>query len=350
MAIVFIEQAGIAFSLRDGERVVEPKATNDLSGLVYVTGTEYKKYPKNAQKIAQKTHKNRSYVIDEDIVYYYKAQDLENFNAELSPYQILINAFLKKKKIQGAVLLVDGNKDAVIASLIVNNEFKQLLISNANLINETLSDIRKILNKEKIKLNAIVLNDELYRPMFKNTQILVLSDTEILEFAQEFKSPVFGRIEDIKRKIQKARNKKLNIALLFASFIFVINFAAYLYTASLIKKYGVFNNNLNIKAAGLKQDLNNEIEKKFLTIVRLNVSKSLKNTLLKMGSVKNLKIDTIDSDGENFIVTGEFLGGYRNFVTGYNSLKNIMSTDILSYVVSSKGKVRFIIRGVVKNG
>ena len=69
MAVIYIEQAGIQFELKNGERTVSAQGVEGLSGLVYVTGSEIKRYPKNAEKIARRV-KNKSYVIDDEFVYY----------------------------------------------------------------------------------------------------------------------------------------------------------------------------------------------------------------------------------------------------------------------------------------
>ncbi len=348
MAVIYAEKAGIKFNLEDGSRVIAPAPASELSGLLYVIGSDYKKYPKNAEKIAQKTHKDRSYIIDENTVYYYKADELENFKADLSPYQLLINNFLEKKKIHGTVLLIDGNEDAVIISLIANKEFKQLLISNSKLINESLSEIKKYALKERVKIDRVVLNDDFYAPMFKNMPVSVIKDTEILEFAEQFQAPVFRKIEDIKRKIQKAKDKKLNLVLILSAFIFTINLGAYFYTAKINDEYRNLNNGLIFKIYNLKKKLNLEIEIKVLTLVRHNEALYVKNTLVKMSSVKNLKINSIIAGKTHFTITGQVEGGYRNFVMGYNKLKNIMRSYGLNYIVSQTGKVNFVLKGVIR--
>jgi hypothetical protein len=348
MAVIYIEQAGIQFELKNGERTVSAQGVEGLSGLVYVTGSEIKRYPKNAEKIARRV-KNKSYVIDDEFVYYYKGEDIDNFkDCAISPYQVLINGFLKKKGISGTVLFVDGNKDAVIVSLIQEGEFKEFSISNSSLFNETLSGVKKFVAKKSIKIDTVVMNDEFYKVMFKNTPVTVLSPTEILEYAQDFQAPVFKKIEDIKKKIQKEKDKKLNMLLAFSLFIFVINLGAGLYTKNLNDKYDALNNSLAFKDSALKQKLNFEIEKKFLSFTRKNMPESLKRTLLKTGSVKNLKIDNIEANNSNFTIKGKFLGGYRNFVKGYNELKKIMSADAVNYVVSAQGKVYFMLKGRIK--
>lgn len=348
MAVIYIEQDGIQFELKNGERVVSAQGLEGLSGLVYVTSGEIKKYPKNAEKIARRV-KNKSYVIDKGFVYYYKGEELENFkDCTLSPYQVLINSFLDKKGITGTVLFVDGNKDAAIVSLIIEGEFKEFHVSNASLFNETLSGIKKFIAKESIKIDTVVMNDEFYRTAFKNTPMTVLSATEILEFAQDFQAPVFRRIEDIKKKIQREKDKKLNIILVFSVFIFIVNLGVYFYTKNLNNKYTVINNNLMFKGGVLKQKLNLEIEKKFLSFTRKNMPESLKRTLLRVVSVKNIKIAAIEANNTNFTVKGVFLGGYRNFVKGYNVLKEIMTADNVNYVVSSQGKASFIIKGEIR--
>lgn len=348
MAVIYIEQAGIEFSLKNGERIVSPQSIDELSGLVYVTGSEVKKYPKNAEKIARRV-KNKSYVIDEGFVYYYKGEDIENFrDCLLSPYQVLINSFLKKKGIAGTVLLVDGNKEAAIVSLIREGEFEEFSISNSSLFNETLSGIKKFIAKESIKIDTVVMNDEFYNVMFKNTPVTVLSATEILEYAQDFQAQVFRRIEDIRKKIQREKDKKLNIVLAFSVFIFIVNLGAYLYTKDLNSKYGALNDSLAFKSKALKQKLNLEIEKKFLSFSRSNMPKSLKKTLLRIGSIKNIKIAAIEANNRNFTINGRFLGGYRNFVEGYNELKGIMTADRVNYVVSALGRVSFAIKGEIK--
>ena len=348
MAVIYIEQAGIQFELKNGERTVSAQGLEGLSGLVYVTGSEIKKYPKNAEKIAKRV-KNKSYVIDNEFVYYYKGEDIDNFkDCLLSPYQILVNKFLEQKNISGNILFIDGDKDVVIVSLIKDGEFKELLISNASLFNETLSSINKKHLQKDLKINTVVINDEFYKTAFKNTPVTVLSPTEILEYAQDFQAPVFKKIEDIKKKIQKEKDKKLNMLLAFSLFIFVINLGAGLYTKNLNDKYDALNNSLAFKDSALKQKLNFEIEKKFLSFTRKNMPESLKRTLLKTGSVKNLKIDNIEANNSNFTIKGKFLGGYRNFVKGYNELKKIMSADAVNYVVSAQGKVYFMLKGRIK--
>ena len=348
MAVIYIEQDGIQFELKNGERAVSAQGSEGLSGLVYVTGSEIKKYPKNAERIARRV-KNKSYVLDEGFVYYYKGEDIENFkDCTLSPYQALINSFLKKKGVAGTVLLVDGNKDAVIVSLIIEGEFKKFSISNSSLFNETLSGIKKFTAKESIKIDTAVMNDEFYKIAFKNTPVTVLSPTEILEYAQDFQAPVFRRIEDIKKKIQKEKDKKLNIILIFSVFIFIVNLGAELYTKNLSNKYAVINNNLISKAGVLKQKLNIEIEEKFLSFTRKNMPESLKRTLLRVASAKNIKIAAIEANNSDFTVKGKFLGGYRNFVKGYNELKEIMTADRVNYVVSPQGKVSFTIKGEIR--
>lgn len=351
MAVIYIEQSGIQFKLKNGERTVSESNLEGLSGLVYVIGSEIKKYPKNAEKIARRV-KNKSYVIDEGYVYYYKGEDVENFkDCLLSPYQVLINGFLKSKGTTGTVLFVDGNKDAVIVSLIVDGDFKKLSISNPALFNDTVSEIKKFILKESISIDMVVVNDDFYQPMFKNMHMMVLSPTEILEYAQDFQSPVFRRMEDIRKKIQREKDKKLNIVLAFSVFIFIVNLGAYLYTKDLNSKYGALNDSLVFKSKALKQNLTFEIEKKFLSFSRSNMPKSLKRTFLKVGSVKNLKIDNIEANNRNFTINGRFMGGYRNFVKGYNELKGIkgiMTAGRVNYVVSAFGRVSFALRGEIK--
>ena len=348
MAVIYIEQAGIQFELKNGERTVSAQGVEGLSGLVYVTGSEIKRYPKNAEKIARRV-KNKSYVIDDEFVYYYKGEDIDNFkDCAISPYQVLINGFLKKKGISGTVLFVDGNKDAAMVSLIQEGEFKEFSISNSSLFNETLSGVKKFVAKKSIKIDTVVMNDEFYKVMFKNTPVTVLSPTEILEYAQDFQAPVFKRIEDIKKKIQRERDKKLNMILIFTTIIFILNLAAYFYIKSAVNSVSAMNNSLVVKNGALKTNLNLEIKKKFLSFTRKNMPESLKRTLLKTGSVKNLKIDNIEANNSNFTIKGKFLGGYRNFVKGYNELKRIMDGDAVNYVVSADGKASFLIKGEIR--
>ncbi len=348
MAVIYLKQSEIEFSLVNGERAVSAKGIQELSGLVYITDAETKHYPKNAEKIAKRV-KNKSYVIDEGLVYYYKGEELENFkDCVLSPYQVLINSFLEKKGISGNILLIDGDKDAAVVSLIKDGEFKELLISSAPLFNDTLSGLNKKYLQKDIKLSTVVINDEFYKAAFKNTPVTVLSPTEILEYAQDFQAPVFRKIEDIKKKIQREKDKKLNIILAFSVFIFVINLGAWLYTKNLNNKYDALNNSLVFKGNTLKQKLNLEIEKKFLSFTRKNMPECLKRTLLRVALVKNIKITAIEANNSNFTVKGRFLGGYRNFVKGYNELKRVMATDNVSYVVSSQGKASFALKGEIR--
>ena len=347
MAVIYIEQAGIQFELKNGERIVSPQGIEELSGLVYVTGSEIKRYPKNAEKIARRV-KNKSYVIDGEFVYYYKGEDIENFkDCALSPYQVLINSFLREKGVSGNILLIDGDKDAAVVSLIKDGEFKELLISNASLFNETLSSINKKHLQKNLKLDTVVINDEFYKTAFKNTPVAVLSPTEILEYAQEFQAPVFRRIEDIKKKIQRERDKKLNMILFFTVIILILNLAGYLAIKNALNSVSAINNNLAVKNETLKTELNLEIEKKFLSFTRKNMPLRLKRTLLRLGSIKNLKIKAIEANNSNFTIKGKFLGGYRNFVKGYNELKVVMSADAVNYVVSAGGKTSFVIKGEI---
>ena len=348
MALIYIEQAGIQFELKNGERIVSPQSIDELSGLVYVTGSEIKKYPKNAEKIARRV-KNKSYVIDDEFVYYYKGEDIDKFkDCMLSPYQILVNKFLEQKNISGNILFIDGNKDAVIVSLIKDGEFKELLISNASLFNETLSSIKNKHLQKDLKLDTVVINDEFYKTAFKNIPVTVLSPTEILEYAQDFQAPVFRRIEDIKKKIQKEKDKKLNMILIVTVIIFILNLVVYFAFKNAVNSVSVINNNLIMKNKVLKTNLNFEIEKKFLSFTRKNMPISLKATLLKIVNIKNIKINSINATNSNFNIKGEFLGGYRNFVRGYNELKRIMSADAVNYVVSAQGKVYFVLKGRIK--
>ena len=346
MAVIYIEQSGIRFELKNGERIVSAEGLEGLSGLIYVTGSEVKRYPKNAEKIARRV-KNKSYVTDEDFVYYYKGEDIENFkDCALSPYQVLINSFLKEKNISGSILLIDGDKDAAVVSLIIDGEFKELLISSAALFNDTISQINKKYLQKDIKLDKVVINDEFYKPAFKNTPVTVLSPTEILEYANSFQAPVFRRIEDIQKKIQKERDKKLNTVLVFAVIIFIINVAVYLAVKNAVNSTSI--NGMTAKNEILKTKLNLEIEKKFLSFTRKNMPKSLKRTLLKIVPVKNIKITDIEANNLSFTVKGRFLGGYRNFVKGYNELKGIMTKDSLSYVISAQGKAAFVVKGEIR--
>jgi hypothetical protein len=348
MALIYIEQAGIQFELKNGERIVSPQSIDELSGLVYVTGSEIKKYPKNAEKIARRV-KNKSYVIDDEFVYYYKGEDIDKFkDCMLSPYQILVNKFLEQKNISGNILFIDGNKDAVIVSLIKDGEFKELLISNASLFNETLSSIKNKHLQKDLKLDTVVINDEFYKTAFKNIPVTVLSPTEILEYAQDFQAPVFRRIEDIKKKIQKEKDKKLNMILIVTVIIFILNLVVYFAFKNAVNSVSVINNNLIMKNKVLKTNLNFEIEKKFLSFTRKNMPISLKATLLKIVNIKNIKINSINATNSNFNIKGEFLGGYRNFVRGYNELKRIMSADVVNYVVSAGGKASFVIKGEIR--
>ena len=348
MAVIYIEQSGIQFELKNGERTVSAQGLEGLSGLVYVTGSEIKKYPKNAEKIAKRV-KNKSYVIDNEFVYYYKGEDIDNFkDCMLSPYQILINKFLEQKNIAGNILLIDGDKDVVIVSLIKDGEFKELLISNASLFNETLSSINKKHFQKDLKLDTVVINDEFYKTVFKNTPVTVLSPTEILEYAQDFQAPVFRKIEDIRKKIQKEKDKKLNAVLIFAVIIFILNLVVYFAFKNAVNSVSAMNNSLVVKNRILKTKLNLEIEKKFLSFTRKNMPISLKKTLLKIVNVKNIKINSINATNSNFNIEGEFLGGYRNFVRGYNKLKRIMSADAVNYVVSTGGKASFVIKGEIR--
>ena len=347
MAVIYIEQSGIQFELKKGERIVSAQGAEELSGLVYVTGSEIKRYPNNAEKIARRV-KNKSYVIDNEFVYYYKGEDIENFkDRALSPYQVLINSFLREKGVSGNILLIDGDKDAAIVSLIKDGEFKELLISNASLFNETLSSINKKHLQKNLKLDTVVINDEFYKTAFKNTPVAVLSPTEILEYAQDFQAPVFKRIEDIKKKIQKEKDKKLNTVLIFAVIIFILNLVVYFAFKNAVNSVSAINNNLVMKNGVLKQRLNLEIEKKFLSFTRKNMPSRLKRTLLRLGSIKNLKIKAIEANNSNFTIKGKFLGGYRNFVKGYNELKVVMSADAVNYVVSAGGKTSFVIKGEI---
>jgi hypothetical protein len=348
MAVIYIEQSGIRFELKNGERSVSPKGLEGLSGLIYVTGSEVKRYPKNAEKIARRV-KNKSYVIDGDFVYYYKGEDIENFkDCTLSPYQVLINSFLKEKNISGSILLIDGDKDAAVVSLIKNGEFKELLISSAALFNDTISQINKKYLQKDIKLDRVVINDEFYKPAFKNTPVTVLSSVELLEYANSFQAPVFRRIEDIQKKIQKERDKKLNTVLVVSAVIFVLNLAGYFAFKNAVNSTNSAINGIIAKNEILKTKLNLEIEKKFLSFTRKNMPKSLKRALLKIAPVKNIKITDIEANNSNFTVKGEFLGGYRNFVKGYNELKGIMTKDSLSYVISAQGKAVFVVKGEIR--
>lgn len=352
MAVIYAEQSGVAFRLLNGNRVIYKETPANLTDTIYVIGSEHKKYPANANKIAQRTYKDRSYIVDGNSVYYYKATELENFNDGLSPYQILIINFLKDRHIQGSVLLLDGNKDAIIISLIVNGDFKYISISNSGTINDSMSDIRKIISKEAIELQNIIINDEFYAPLFQGSNLssrnITLSPVDILEYAETFPAPVFHKIADIKAILKKAYNKKTTIVLLSAIVIFTISLSVFFYISSVNKRYSALNSRLQSDASMMKGELKLNIENKFLTLVRLNIPKSLKSILLKMSSVNHLKVISIESTGKNWVITGKILGGYRNFTSGYNKLKTVMSGDKTLYTVSPKGKARFIVSGVFK--
>jgi hypothetical protein len=350
MAVIYIEQAGIRFELKNSGRVVSTEGLEGLSGLVYVTGSEVKRYPKNAEKIARRV-KNKSYVVDGEFVYYYKGEEIEKFkDCIISPYQVLINSFLfDKKSLSGNVLLVDGSKEAAIVSLIIEGEFKELLISSAALLNDTLSTLNRNYLQKGVKLDFIVINDEFYKPAFNSSKIPVtlLSPTEVLEYAQEFQAPVFRRIEDIQKKLRKERDKKLNMILAVSAVIFILNLAVYLAFKNAVNSTAAVNNSIIAKNGILKQKLNLEIEKKFLSFTRKNMPKELKRTLLKIASLKNIEITDIEADNSNFTIKGRFLGGYRNFVKGYNELKSLMAADRVSYVVSAQGKASFVLKGEI---
>jgi hypothetical protein len=351
MAGIYIEDTGILFSLDEsGNRIISSNISRDsLTGLIYTEKCKYKSYPNNAEKIAQKAYKDKSYIIDNDIVYYYDVKELSYYKqAIVSPYQILILKFLENKNIAGNVLVLDGTKDAVIISLIIDSEVS-ITISGALTINESIADITQQLKRDKIKLDKIVINDNFYYSMFHNTPIVSIEQNEILEFAGNFKAPVFQEIENIRKKIAVAKNKNINIFLGFSVFIFLLSLAGYFYTSKIYNQYVMRNRNLNTQLISVKQKLNMEIEKKFLTSVRINDSKKLKFVLLKVNTVKNIYIKKININKKSLIIDGNIPGGYRSFVRGFNNLKMIMKSINYqtNYLVTMTGQTGFIVTGAI---
>jgi hypothetical protein len=103
-----------------------------------------------------------------------------------------------------------------------------------------------------LKLDTVVINDEFYKTAFKDTPVTVLSPTEILEYAQDFQAPVFRRIEDIKKKIQKEKDKKLNMILVFAVIIFILNLVVYFAFKNAVNSVSAMNNSLVVKKWSFK--------------------------------------------------------------------------------------------------
>ncbi|MHB8231512.1 MAG: hypothetical protein ACYDDB_01245 [bacterium] len=347
MAVIYIASSGIKFESRGEYLISTEDSKENLEGKVFlVDGIEFKALPKNL-----KAYKTKVYVTDDDTIYYANPGVLDGFNAAVGSYAFLIKSFLKNQDGGENILLLDGDKDAVIITVYIAGRVKKTILSNAKVIQDTLSLIVKEFTG-KTKFDKIILNNPFYQPVFQGAKspVSVISETEILEFAESLPFPFFESIDARKKEFLAARNKRLNTLLAFSAAVLLLVIISSLYLSRTYNKYKTDNRNLNLQLITLKSNLKTLESQRFLNEIRpVDTPAILTYVLSGVFKIKDINLNGFTLKGQNLNISGQFYGGYRNFTKRYNELKQAMDGIHYktNYMLTDSGKVSFVVSGVL---